>query len=1220
MARGWLVRPRDFSPDGRQSEEVQYGESIAELIERSGFQDRVLSDLRVTVSRGVHSDVVPPHMWAFVRPQPGSHVHIAPHVRGPAAGVILGALLPTAASSLAGALFTGAAAIKIGAAAFTIIGSLAINALIPPPRVPKPADVRQDDPNFAITGVGNQENRYGVFPTVLGRHKMFPPKTARGFTVGHGQEIYYHGRFTFGHGPVALETLKIGDTPITEFQGVQLEFLNVDPAHTLARYPQLSSQIIGWRFGSQPLSLYPDDVAEVAENARLRQGQAVVRRTRQRAWSASVDVSFQGLLDLDQRGAKHVRHARITFHYRAASGGTWIDAGSESYSAASSAALRFTKFIQFPAPGEYDIRVERVSEDSDATGSQDDSYLTAVRSVQTGGLPSHPDIAEMAIRIKASDQLNGQIETLNAVVQQLAPVWTGSGWTAPQPVRHPAWIYARALMGPMQRKPLADTRLNLQDLKAWADQEPHWTCDFIVDQQMQVAEVLDIIAGAGRSRRAMRGLKYTVIRDGGAGPIVQQFSPRNTSGFKGEVVFPKEIHGFRVRCISEHLDWQQDEIVAYADGYGPHNASEFETLDLTGIVLGKHETSGGNAWRLGRYHLAQALLRPERYQWDVGWDGLKVEMGDKVRLVHDVVQSGVGSGRVRAVSGVSGLLATFRLDEELDIETGLYQLFWRRQDGVSISFRATAPGSYGGDWTVAQDQGVSLANAAQGDFVVVSAIGQQTLEVLVTSIRNKNDLSATLTGVPAAPAVLSADSGTIPAYSPSITKVRPRSENRPDAPQVLALDLNYLPAKGGMVAIGRLQAADRDQFSRYRAIVINGVTGLEVDRFEFVESAFEIALPGRGAYLIRFYVIDASGRVSGARTHSLTWSSDEEAVENVKEFRVRVSDGQAFLSWAEGEAHVAGYDLRHAVNPSTPWDQAALVSEGLSGRELAIPAIAGAFFIKAKSVFGGESPDAAMLMIDPALVRGFNFVEELECGSDFAGQLSGGLVRSDDGVVLLGTRSMFSGRSMFSNTPVFTAPGFGQEGVFQLAQIVDLQNVHACRLSFDQRAFGFKFNGSMFSGRSMFTDRPLFGGVAGQWSLFVEVSHTKDDPEGVSPVWSDWARLSVEEIAARAFRFRVKITSLVAGVSARLEALKIIVDMPDRIERGSDIPCSPSGAQITFSRPFKVTPTILVTEQELPSGGRSVKSQVGPQGFHLQCFDAAGNPVAASFDFSAIGY
>lgn len=753
-----------FNSD-RKIKSLNSGQTVAEIVAGFDFRPEFLTSVYVVLSKGQSSEVVPIDKWSSVIPEDGTFIQIAPQIHGAALGLVLNALVAEGAAYLAGTTFNlavGSFGYSLVTSAITIIGGLLINALIPPPKQPY-----QNAANYSITGSSNAENRYGIYPTVLGRRRMFPPKTARGYTEAVGEDIYYRGRFTFGHGPVALEDLKIGTTSITEFSDIEIEFLNVDQTLTEAAIPELSSMVVAWRSGTEQMALYPDDIAEDAYSVELLELTEVVRNTRTRAISASVDITFPGLIAISDKGKRATLSVSFNFKYRAVGDTAWIGAGSETFSGQTTATIRFTKDIQFPDAGHYEVKVNRLSPVAPSSNFTNDSFLSAIRSVQAGELPSHDGISEIAVRIKGTGQLNGQLDTINAITHQLAPVWDGTSWSAFQKVRHPAWIYARSIMGPMLRDPVPEAEIQLSDLLSWAIEEPHWTCDYVVDQPMMVAEVLDIIAACGRSKRTLRDLKYSVVRDGGAGPVVQQFSPHNSYDFKGSVTFPREIHGFRVRVASENLEWAEDEIIVYADGYDDLSATEFETLQLPAVVLDQDTVDGGNAWRLGRYHLAQAILRPEGFTFSSDFEHLRCNMGDKVRFIHDVPMIGVGSGRI-SDTGID----LVEIDEAIVSDGQVYRLWIRAIDGSEISFNATAPSDPSSRWWSAP-AATDLSLVLAGDHVQVEKLVEESMELLITSISHDGDLQARITAVPAAPAVLTADGGVIPPYNPIITNVLP---------------------------------------------------------------------------------------------------------------------------------------------------------------------------------------------------------------------------------------------------------------------------------------------------------------------------------------------------------------------------------------------------------------------------------------------------------------
>jgi hypothetical protein len=113
-----------------------------------------------------------------------------------------------------------------------------------------------------------------------------------------------------------------------------------------------------------------------------------------------------------------------------------------------------------------------------------------------------------------------------------------------------------------------------------------------------VFELLRDTAVAGRAGFGMRDGKFSIVRDVAQTVPIQHFTPRNTMGFRGIKAFTQIPHGLKCRFVNPDRDWQQDEVIVYADGYSETNASRFETLELFGCI------SADLAWKHGRYHLA----------------------------------------------------------------------------------------------------------------------------------------------------------------------------------------------------------------------------------------------------------------------------------------------------------------------------------------------------------------------------------------------------------------------------------------------------------------------------------------------------------------------------------------------------------------------------------------------------------------------------------------
>jgi hypothetical protein len=845
------------------------GQTVAQIIAQSGIEKTLVLGLKVRITLGARSSEVALADWGKVRPRAGCMVEIYPQVEGVLVAGLLTSLIGAAAPSLAAFLFPalGEVGLALVSAGISIVGQLLVSALIPPPSVQNQPN---NDPTFAITGASNAIDRYGVFPSVLGRRRYFPKVTGQGFTEVVGTDVYFTVRLCFGHGPVALEEIRVGETSLEEFDDWELEFLNIDQAETERLMPWLNigdliissassphgtveitgptsmrftqndgfsgratvnytlsnnenysrtltvaqpryttnpnsggeadfndrfiliedpprnievtlngGTVVGWRQGEEAMSLYSTDIDEVSYNAVLQTNEEVVRQTSGAVLVAQLDTSFQSLYAIS--GSSRVASSVIVnFSYRKVGETVWVDAGTENYSANTTSFVRFTKEITFPEEAEHEIRITRTN-GSNGSGA-DTAILTAIRSVGTATLPSHEGISEIAIRIRASDQLNGRLQTVNAIVQQMGYEWDGAAWSGLVPINHPAWILAQVLRGPYLRDPVPDNRIQLADLKAWADDEPHWECGEVIDGDTTIRETARMVCAAGRAKFGLVDLLWGVVRDNSDGPVVQTFTPLNSYDFRGSRIFSRPLDALRVNVISEDDDWQRVQIVTYADGRDETNATYVETLDTRGVVLRSGEGDQGNAWRHGRLAIADARLRPEEYSWGSDLDHVRCQNGDKVRIVHDVPLAGIGYGFVREFSATGAFIDEITLDNDVPIEVGkTYRMRVRRRNGEEVTFSATK--GTGNEWT--PDTQVLSSTTHVGDMAVIEETTVESLEVLITSIVGEGDLQARLTAVPAAPGILQATSGAIPPYISPISA--PAARRGPTPPRVIAV-------------------------------------------------------------------------------------------------------------------------------------------------------------------------------------------------------------------------------------------------------------------------------------------------------------------------------------------------------------------------------------------------------------------------------------------------
>jgi len=414
---------------------------------------------------------------------------------------------------------------------------------------------------------------------------------------------------------------------------------------------------------------------------------------------------------------------------------------------------------KFALRGQYNVRVTRESSDysgADANSQSGNMLWSVLRTIRYA-TPSTTPTTKLAMRIKATDQLNGTVSQFNLLASQVIPIWDGTAWTD-QRSSNPAWLFRWVLKDcPANPRRVDPSRIDDDGLKEWGAEcdAKGFTFDYINDQVTTVFELLKIICACGRASFTVVNGKYSVVRDVAQTVPVQIFTPRNTAGFQGNRTFVDVVHALRVQFINPEAGYQQDELVVYDDGFDSANATKFEQLQIPGCA------SAPMAWKLGRYHLAVARLRPNTYSWTTDVEHLICNRGDLVYFASDVISVGLGWGRVKSVAvDDSGNVAQITVDEPQTVAdaTKTYAMRFRCQDGsAKVSVVTFEQDSVVSTFTLA----TPTPGVNPGDLFLFGVQGQDSIPMLVNKIEPTSDLAAKITAVDAAPAVLQADAGYI---------------------------------------------------------------------------------------------------------------------------------------------------------------------------------------------------------------------------------------------------------------------------------------------------------------------------------------------------------------------------------------------------------------------------------------------------------------------------
>ncbi len=774
-----ITQPSPFLSERRVDHWV-VGQTISDIV--YNLFNRVPAEGELIVL--INDWPVPYRFWGDVYPHADTLIVIKVRPQGGELGRSAALLAVTAGALAAFGPFGPGGASAIGGltgwqawaavAASQAVGMLAINALIP---LPEPKSEKSDrSPALSITGAKNEVRPWAPVPQVLGKYRFTPPYGALPYVDNLSGTASLVNLFTLGYGPVYVDesTLKLGDTPLSSYTGVEYEINQ------------------GFE-DDEPFTIYTGVQTQDQINRRIYQGTCpdctngydpglppyVYDEVITNVTSFVVDISFpNGIIKIQNQGTR----TSITIELAV----SWAETGSPTFeddmtanertfqvTGKTSTLIRHAYRIDLPVdppPPSYPypsitVRMRRISVDNaeglDADGDTQYSaswwsVLTTIDATATPILTRPGECpAAIALRIQASDQLNGYIEDLNVEVTTIALDYNGgdplTDWTR-RPTNNPASLFRYILQGRANRYPVSDERIDLVALAQFhnwcANQHPdnpgveQFTFNQIRDFNGTVFDALRDCAAAGRGRPVLKDGIWSVVwddRNKYANPV-QLFTPRNAWNISATKQMIDLPHAFRLRFVDSSKFYEQREVIVYGwddSGtlYDETTATRYEQIDFPGLTVAQE------AIRMAQYNLKVAWTRQERFQWNADIEHIVCQHGDAVLLQFDSIGNALGSAIVKSV-------ATNRitLDSEFDTSKITGTLSMLHREAISGETHNEPVTAVGGPITAVFDYPAATPVPVPGDLAIIGELDQETIKLVIESIVPGADLSAQLTG------------------------------------------------------------------------------------------------------------------------------------------------------------------------------------------------------------------------------------------------------------------------------------------------------------------------------------------------------------------------------------------------------------------------------------------------------------------------------------------
>lgn len=629
----------------------------------------------------------------------------------------------------AGAGLMGLTAGTFGAAAanyaVTMVGMALVNALLPPPQATSPQQAQAlaaPSPTYNMQAQGNSARLEAAIPEHFGRHIAYPDLASQPYYEFSSNEQYLYQLFCLGRGEYDIEAFRFEDTPVGNFNEVQIEVCGPNVAPTL--FPttvvnsiEVSGQIVttagyiggfianppsttanyfgvdfimskGLFYANDDGSLSSVDITVLVEARQINDAGVPLG-----GWGTYTGATYSPWSDWSVVAALGVNTAEEEFETRSGGGPAYAGGydyfppdptyvhrtrewtGSGVFSGATATAQRRSIKFAVGTPGRYEVRVIRY--DTEQTNSR------WGHEIRWGGLraylvtsATYGDVTMIAMKARATNNLSTQASRkFNVIATRKIPTWNGSVWSANAATRSVAWPIAYVA----KQCGLTDAQIDLTALIALDDggagRITYFDARF--DNFLSFWETVTKIAQADRAKVFMQGGVLRVVRDEAATIPVVLYSNRNIvkNSFSIDYLMPTPETADSVNVgYFDEATWTPARVSSVLAG---GTSLKPVKVDLFGITQRSH------AHREGLYIAASNRYRRRIIKFQTEMEGFIPSWGDLIAIQHDMPGWGQGGEVTSVLIGFSNLLT---YSEQLD------NAAWSKLNATITANTVTTPG------------------------------------------------------------------------------------------------------------------------------------------------------------------------------------------------------------------------------------------------------------------------------------------------------------------------------------------------------------------------------------------------------------------------------------------------------------------------------------------------------------------------------------------------
>ena len=851
------------------------------------------------------------------------------------------------------------------------------------------------------------------------------------------------------------------------------------------------------------------------------------------------------------------------------------------------------------------IRVKRITPDSHEARLQNKTFLESMTLIWDEKL-RYPNSAAVALSFDAEQFQNIPRIAFNIRgIKVLVPSnydpygrtydgsWDGTfkrAWT-----NNPAWIWYDMLtntrygLGGLLDASLID-KWALYGIAQYCDElvpdgyggmEPRFTCNISIDERKDAWRLVNDLISVFRAIAFWAGGTLSAVQDS---PRNSRYLFTNANVVGGQFSYQSIEHSKRYNVAS--VAWsdpsqQYKRVIELVER--PELIAKWgEVRQSDVIAVGC--TSRGQARRLGRWLL---YAESEACTFSAGADGALPLPGDIIDVL-DANRAGARNGG-RLLSGSTASLLL--LDAPLGMG-GAGTVGVILADGSYATVPATAET---GSTQIALSPALPSAPLATAPWAFSSpALDAQKFRVV--SVGEGDDGTYVISAVAHDPDKFAEIEYGTPDVDPptSLINIAPPAIEKMDFAESLY-------DTGSNLAAARLSVSWTPPVGAARYLVDAKRPDGEWARMDDTRTPYvDIDNAASGLWSVRVTPVSILGREGMPYESSYTVVGLSEVPSPLTGLRLDVVNGVATLAWdavPELDVKLSGAILvRHARNTSVGWEFAMPLTEVAGRSTSAVVSLLPGKYLARPVDSSGNVGDVMEVWSDAQVPLAENIALTVAEAPAFSGAKSDGVSTSGGYLKLGGVTSPMSYR--------FSAP-------------TDLGHVYDCHLVASINASLYDDGQPIdswadFDSRTLIDGDPPNGAAAQLWVRTSDVSPAD---------WSAWKPVTVGDFRARMFEFELRASVEAASHWIDISELSVIVDMPDRIKSGNDVPVPASGLSVTFDPPYHLPPAVSLTAQGLATGDWVDLQSKTVGGFTVHIRNASGTAIAGrTVDYIAKGY